>query len=191
MYGRPLDEATYDASRWIVEPFHLYDCCQENDGAAAMVLVAAERAKDFPHPPCYVLAAVSGSQHRAGTPVHNTPDYASSSFTTVAPRLYDMAELGPADVDVLQSYENFTGGVMMSIVEHGFCKPTRSTSFFTRRQLPRARGQAPAQHQRRQPGRVLHARPRAQHRGRPPDPGRVDVARCPTPTSRWLPRARW
>ena len=55
MYGRPLDEATYDASRWITEPFHLYDCCQENDGAAAMVLVAAERAKDFDHPPCYVL----------------------------------------------------------------------------------------------------------------------------------------
>ncbi len=92
MYGRPLDATAYDDSRWIVEPFHLFDCCLENDGAAAMVLVAAERAKDFPQPPCYVLAAVSGSQHRAGAPVHNTPDYASSSFTTVAPRLYDMAE---------------------------------------------------------------------------------------------------
>ena len=51
MYGQPLDEAKYDASRWIVEPFHLFDCCQENDGAAAMVLVSAERARDFDHPP--------------------------------------------------------------------------------------------------------------------------------------------
>jgi acetyl-CoA acetyltransferase len=131
MYGRPLDAATYDASRWITEPFHLYDCCQENDGAAAMVLVSAERAKDFDHPPCYVLAAVSGSQHRADAPVHNVPEYASSSFTTVAPRLYAMAQLGPADVDVLQSYENFTGGVMMSIVEHGFCTGEEVNEFFT------------------------------------------------------------
>ena len=130
MHGRPLDEATYDESRWITEPFRLFDCCQENDGAAAMLLVSAERAKDFPHPPCYVLGAVSGSHHRAGAPVHNTPDYASSSFPTVAPRLYDMAKVAPADVDVLQSYENFTGGVMMSIVEFGFCTPEEANEFF-------------------------------------------------------------
>ena len=132
MYGRPLDAATYDDSRWIVEPFHLFDCCQENDGAAAVVLVAAERARDFAAPAVPTCsAAVSGSQHRAGAPVHNAPEYASSSFNTVAPRLYDMAELGPADVDVLQSYENFTGGVMMSIVEHGFCAPDEVNEFFT------------------------------------------------------------
>jgi acetyl-CoA acetyltransferase len=130
MHGRPLDQATYDESRWIVEPFRLFDCCQENDGAAAMLVVSAERAKDFPHPPCYVLGAVSGSHHRAGAPVHNTPLYASSSFTTVAPRLYDMARIGPADVDVLQSYENFTGGVLMSIVEFGFCTPEEVNEFF-------------------------------------------------------------
>jgi acetyl-CoA acetyltransferase len=131
MYGRPLDEAAYDASRWITEPFHLFDCCLENDGAAAMILVSAERAKDFKHESCYVLAAVAGSQHRAGAPVHNTPDYASANFKTVAPRLYAMAGMGPSDVDVLQSYENFTGGVLMSIVEHGFCKPTECNEYFT------------------------------------------------------------
>jgi acetyl-CoA acetyltransferase len=143
MYGRPLDEGAYDASRWIVEPFHLYDCCLENDGAAAIVLVAADRAKDFPQPPCYVLAAVSGSHHRAGASVHNTPDYASSSFTTVAPRLYKMAELGPSDVDVLQSYENFTGGVMMSIVEHGFCQPEEVNEFFTVENFTAPKGKLP------------------------------------------------
>ncbi len=123
MHGRPLDEATYDASRYIVEPFRLYDCCLETDGAAAMILVAGERAADFPHPPCFVLGAVSGSQHRAGASVHNTPDYASAGFSTVAPRLYEMAGVGPADMDVVQSYENFTGGVVMALVEHGFCTP--------------------------------------------------------------------
>ena len=130
MNGRPLDEDTYDSSRWITEPFHLFDCCQENDGAAAMILVAAERANDFPHPPCYVLGAVSGSPHRAGAPVHNEPLYATSSFTMVAPRLYEMARLGPGDVDVVQSYENFTGGVVMALVEHGFCRPDEVNDFF-------------------------------------------------------------
>ncbi len=130
MYGRPLDEVTYDASRWIVEPWHLYDCCLENDGAAAMILVAAERAKEAPHRPCYLMAAAAGSQYRAGAPVHNTPDYASSNFKTVAPRLYQMARMGPADIQVLQCYENFTGGVLMSIVEHGFCRPEQVNDFF-------------------------------------------------------------
>ena len=130
MFGRPLDEASYDASRWITEPFHLYDCCLENDGAAALVLVNAERAKDFKHEPCYLLAAVGGSDYRAGASVHNAADYASATFKTVAPRLYRMAGLGPSDIDVLQSDENFTGGVLMSIVEHGFCKPAECNEFF-------------------------------------------------------------
>ncbi|MCP3990452.1 MAG: acetyl-CoA acetyltransferase [Actinomycetia bacterium] len=143
MYGRPLDESKYDEARWIVEPFRLYDCCQENDGAAAVLLVSADRAKDFPHPPCYVLGAVSGSQHRAGAPVHNTPNYASSSFPTVAPRLYDMAQITPSDVDVLQSYENFTGGVLMSIVEFGFCAPNEVNEFFVPETFKAPNGRLP------------------------------------------------
>ncbi len=143
MYGRPLDEATYDASRWIVEPFHLYDCCMENDGAAAMVLVSSERAKDLPNPPCYLLGAVAGSHYRAGASVHNTPDYASSTFKTLAPRLYAMSGLQPEDVDVLQSYENFTGGVLMSIVEHGFCAPEACNEFFTKDRFLAAGGDLP------------------------------------------------
>jgi acetyl-CoA acetyltransferase len=143
MYGRPLDAARYDASRWIVEPFHLYDCCLENDGAAAMVLVSAERARDFPQKPCYLLSAVSGSHYRAAAPVHNTPDYATSTFKTLAPRLYQMAGVGPGDIDVLQSYENFTGGVLMSIVEHGFCTADGVNEFFQPANLLAPSGRLP------------------------------------------------
>lgn len=143
MNGRPLTEEQYDGSRWIVEPFRLFDCCQENDGAAALILVSADRAKDFPHPPCYLLAATSGAQYRGAAPVHNTPDYASSHFGTVAKRLYAMARIGPADVDVVQSYENFTGGVLMALVEHGFCAPEEVNAFFTPDNLSAHGGRLP------------------------------------------------
>ncbi len=126
-----------------MEPFHLYDCCLENDGAAAMILVRAERAREFPRKPCYLLGAVAGSHYRAGAPVHNTPAYASSSFPTVAPRLYGMAGISPGDVDVLQSYENFTGGVLMSLVEHGFCAPEACNEFFTPERFLAPSGELP------------------------------------------------
>jgi acetyl-CoA acetyltransferase len=143
MHGRPLDESKYDASRWIVEPFHLFDCCLENDGAAAMVVVSADRAKDFKNTPAYVLSALSGSHYRAGASVHNTPDYATSTFKTLVPHLYEMAKVGPGDVDVLQSYENFTGGVLMSIVEHGFCEPDGCNEFFVKERLQAPGGDLP------------------------------------------------
>ncbi|MSP42977.1 MAG: acetyl-CoA acetyltransferase [Alphaproteobacteria bacterium] len=131
MYGRPLTSEAYDDARWIVEPYQLYDCCMENDGAAALIIVSAERAKDMKNKPAYVLGAVAGSEYRNGAPCHNAPLYATSSFTGIAPRLYEMAGVKPKDVDALQSYENFTGGVVMSIIEHGFCSHEEANSFLT------------------------------------------------------------
>jgi acetyl-CoA acetyltransferase len=143
MHGRPLTAEQYDASRWIAEPFHLYDCCLENDGAAALVLVAAERARDSRHRPVYLLGAAQGSERRAGAGSHNNPDYATASFKTVAPRLYEMAGLKPSDVDVVQSYENFTGGVVMSLVEHGFFAYEEANAFCTLENFSAPNGRLP------------------------------------------------
>jgi alkylation response protein AidB-like acyl-CoA dehydrogenase len=110
MQGKPLDAERYEASRWIVEPFRLYDCCMENDGAAAVLLLPAARAKAGPRPPAYLLGAAAGGDFRSGAHPHNAPDYATANFKTVAADLYAMARLGPADVGSVQSYENFTGG---------------------------------------------------------------------------------
>src|SRR5262247_310093 len=101
MHGRPLTAEVYDASRWIVEPFRLYDCCMENDGAAALVVVSAERARDLKPRPAYLLGVAQGSEHRNAARGHNAPLYGTSSFTTVAPHLYDMAEVAPKDIQVV------------------------------------------------------------------------------------------
>jgi acetyl-CoA acetyltransferase len=143
MHGRPLTPEAYDASRWIVEPFRLFDCCMENDGAAALVLVSAERARDLRHPPAYLLGVAQGSEYRNAARGHNAPTYASSSFTTVAPHLWQMAGLGPKDVHVVQSYENFTGGVLMSLVEHGFFAPEEANDFLTPENLIAPGGRLP------------------------------------------------
>src|ERR1700744_5637360 len=143
MYGKPLDPEKYDASRWIVEPFHLYDCCMENDGAAAIVLVSEERAGDFKQKPAYVLGAAVGSGHRAGAIPHNSPLYAGVSFETLGPDLYSMAGVGPSDVGVVQSYENFTGGVVMALAEHGFFKPEEANDFLTVENLTAPSGRLP------------------------------------------------
>jgi acetyl-CoA acetyltransferase len=143
MYGRPLTREDYDNSRWIVEPFHLFDCCMENDGAAAMVVTSAERARDLRHTPAYIMAAAQGSDYRQAAPAHNAPDYGTSNFNTLAPRLYQMAGIEPKDVDVAQVYENFTGGVMMSLVEHGFCAPDEVEDFMTFENLTWPNGTLP------------------------------------------------
>ena len=143
MHGRPLSGEDYDNSRWIVEPFRLFDCCLENDGAAALVLVPAERAKDFRHAPAYILGVATGVPERAAASAHNAPDYATSNFKTVAPRMYEMAEMSAADVDVAQVYENFTGGVVMSIIEHGFCTYEEANDFIRYENLVAPDGRLP------------------------------------------------
>ncbi len=143
MQGRVLDEATYDASRWITEPLRLYDLCLESDGAAALVLVAADRARDLPQPPVYLLGAAMGSPHRSYATAHNAPHYASASFTPVAQDLYCMAGVQAADIGVVQAYENFTGGVVMALAEHGFFAPEEANQFMTLDNLIAPHGRMP------------------------------------------------
>jgi acetyl-CoA acetyltransferase len=144
MRGRPLDEEKYDASRWIVEPFfHLYDCCQENDGAAAVIVVSAERAKDLKQKPAYIMACAQGCDERSAAPVHNMPNYPSSHFGQLGPRLYKMAKMAPSDMGIVQCYENFTGGVLMSLVEHGLVKPDQANEFLVKDNLIAPNGGMP------------------------------------------------
>ena len=120
-YGTPLTRDEYHASRWIAEPFHLYDCCPENDGAAAMVLTTRERARDLSKPPVAVVAAALGLEHRDGVGAFGEANFPTAHYRHVARQLWTRAGVGPADIPVAQMYENFTGPVLMAIAEMGFC----------------------------------------------------------------------
>jgi acetyl-CoA acetyltransferase len=115
----------------------------ENDGAAAVVVTAADRARDLRASPVYVLAAAQGSMRDHSLFTHSAADYATANFKGIAPRLYGMAGVEPRDVDVAQIYENFTGGALMSMVEHGLCEPDEIAEFVTPENLLWSSGRLP------------------------------------------------
>ncbi|NMO03704.1 transporter [Gordonia sp. TBRC 11910] len=124
-YGKPLDEDAYEASRLITEPFHLFDCSRENDGAVALIVVSAERAKAMKSDAAYILSGAQGAPGGYSSLIDNDDMYTSAGFAGragrpgVAERLWAGAGLGPDDVDVTQVYENFSGPAVAALIDHG------------------------------------------------------------------------
>lgn len=125
-YGRPLTLDKYLASRWIVDPFRVYDCCLETDGACALIVTTRERARDLAVKPVEILAAVQGSEPDWGTGAmgaHNMPGdaYASTGQRRLAKRVFAAAQVTPADISVTQIYDHFSAMVFISLEDFGFC----------------------------------------------------------------------
>ena len=138
-----FEEDVYLSSRWIAEPLRLFDCSRENDGAVALVLTSAERARTLQARPAYVLSAPHGASSRWGEIEESVDPYWSSGFETVARRLWAESGYGPADVDVAQVYENFTGPAVASIIDHGFCTLESAGEFMTVDNLVAPHGRLP------------------------------------------------
>ena len=121
MMRKPLTLDDYLASRWIVDPFRLFDCCLETDGAVAIVVTSAERARDLPHRPVLVQGAAWGGGVNVVNSGHT--DLADSPARLIAPRLYESAGLGPADIEFAELYDCFTYNVLSQIEGYGFAEP--------------------------------------------------------------------
>lgn len=122
-YGSPLSREQYYAARWIVEPFRLFDCCPENDGAAAIVVTTPERARDLRSHPVAIVAAAQGLGPSYGVSAFQGDWFPGAFYESVAKTLWQNAGCVACDVDVLQLYENFTGTALMALCEMGFCPP--------------------------------------------------------------------
>ena len=130
-YERPITLAEHQASRWVAEPLHLLDCCQESDGGVALVVTSADRAKDLPHGPVLVAGAAQGS----GTDQFIMTSYYRDDLTglpemgTVGRQLWQQAGIGPADIDVAVLYDHFTPFVLVQLEELGFCGKGEAKDF--------------------------------------------------------------
>ena len=122
---QPMTIADHQASRLIADPFRLLDCCQESDGAAVIIVTAAERARDLAQPPVFISAGAQGgdSLWGQGLTAQNAPDdlYPTAGHAHLARRLYEMAGVGPADIDVALLYDHFSGMVILQLEDYGFC----------------------------------------------------------------------
>ena len=122
-YGKPITLADHQASRWIAEPLHLLDCCQETDGGVALVITSTERARDLPHPPAVVAAAAQGSgpDQYVMTSYYRDDLAALPEMGVVGRQLWAQSGLAPADVSVAVLYDHFTPYVLIQLEELGFC----------------------------------------------------------------------
>ncbi|MFC8778463.1 lipid-transfer protein [Streptomyces nigra] len=137
-YGRPITLADHAASRWIVEPLRLLDCCQETDGGQALVVTSVDRARDLPHPPAVVATAAQGAgRGQEQMTSFYRDDLAGLPETgVVARRLWRTAGLGPGDIDVGILYDHFTPFVLMQLEEFGFCGRGEAADFVAEERLP-------------------------------------------------------
>jgi acetyl-CoA acetyltransferase len=115
---KPLTEEEYRASRYIAEPLRLFDYCIINDGAVAMILTSAERAKDLKQTPVNIVASTACADL---TNFYTSDDYFYEASQRASRELYAAAGLGPEDVDVLEIYDNFTPTILFSLEGFDHC----------------------------------------------------------------------
>ena len=121
-HGRPITLEDHQASRMIVDPLHLLDCCQESDGAQAIVVVSAERARDLAQKPAYVTAAAQGSgRDQFVMTSYYRDDIGIPEMGVVGGELWRQSGLAPADMPMAILYDHFTPYVLMQLEELGFC----------------------------------------------------------------------
>ncbi len=130
-YQKPITLAQHQAARWIAEPLRLLDCCQESDGAVALVLVSAERAAELGGRAPLVRAAAQGAAdgQRMMTSYYRDSIVGLPEMRVVAESLYAMSGLGPQDIQAAVLYDHFTPFVLPQLEAFGFCEPGQGWRF--------------------------------------------------------------
>lgn len=130
-HGQPITIDDHQDSRWIVEPLHLLDCCQETDGGQAILVTSVERARDLAHPAVVIAGAASGSAAGQESMTSYYRDSISElpEMGMVADQVWAQAGVGPGDVQTAVIYDHFTPFVFPQLEEFGFCARGEAKDF--------------------------------------------------------------
>ncbi|CAA9437709.1 Thiolase [uncultured Rubrobacteraceae bacterium] len=113
-------------SRMVSSPLSVRDCCLVTDGGGAAIVTTAERARDLKKRPVYLLGAGEAHWHRN---ISRMPDLTVSAAAESGPRAYEMAGMGPENVDVAMLYDAFTINTVLFLEDLGFCQKGEGGAF--------------------------------------------------------------
>jgi len=115
----PFTLEEYRASRMIATPLRVLDCSTMVDGAGAVVVTSAQRARHLPHRPVTVLGLAARMSHRN---LNQFPGFDELGIGAVGERALKMAGVTLADVDVAEIHDAFTISTLVFLEELGFCR---------------------------------------------------------------------
>ena len=130
-HGKPITLADHQASRWICEPLHLLDCCQESDGAVAMVITSSERARDLRQKPVVIKGAAQGLSdgQQIMTSYYRDDITGLPEMGLVARQLWQQSGLAPEDIQTAVIYDHFTPFVLPQLEAFGFAPRGEAKDF--------------------------------------------------------------
>ncbi len=127
MQRNPMTLDDYHGSRWIVEPFHLFDCTLVSNGAVAVVVTSSERARELQQPPVYV--AGMGQGHPGNPRQQGFENEVNTGAQIARDTAYGMAGVGPNDIDIRELYDCYTYTTLVTLEDYGFCEKGEGGAF--------------------------------------------------------------
>jgi len=126
MMRDPITMADYMASRWIYDPFRLYDCALEADGACAILITSRERAQDLRQAPVQVV----DEETFMGRHPDSWSDFGHLFSAHSAPPLWQRTGLTARDMDFACIYDCFTFTTIAVMEDYGFCEKGGAGEYF-------------------------------------------------------------
>ena len=123
----PMTMDDYHASPWVVEPFHVLDCCLVSNGGVAVIVTSAERAKDMAKPPVYIRGFAQAHNHDVGYTDNDAALVGPGA--KAGPRAFAMADAELSDVTQCQIYDCYTYTVLHTLEDYGFCAKGEGGAF--------------------------------------------------------------